>query len=138
VTGAHGFVAGSVLGQAGDEWQVHAVSRGQEPARRDSWHWHICDPLAPDQLVKLFREVQPEAVIHAAALADIDFCQGHPELARAANVELTRRLAELCAKTSARLVFCPTDTIFDGEHAPYKEEDQPGPLNLYAETKVEA
>jgi len=35
-------------------------------------------------------------------------------------------------------VFCSTDTIFDGEHAPYKEEDIPGPVNLYAETKVEA
>jgi len=44
----------------------------------------------------------------------------------------------LCAETNTRLVLCSTDTIFDGEHAPYQEEDQPGPVNLYAETKVEA
>ena len=30
------------------------------------------------------------------------------------------------------------DTIFDGEHAPYQEDDSPGPLNHYARTKVEA
>src|SRR5438445_7706665 len=138
VTGAHGFVAGSVLAQAGDNWAVHALSRGPEPERRDAWHWHACEALAPDQLTVLFREIQPHTVIHTAALADIDFCQAHPELARAINVELTRHLAELCGETNTRLIFCSTDTIFDGEHAPYREEDRPGPVNLYAETKVEA
>src|SRR5437660_6819577 len=82
VTGAHGFVAGSVLAQAGDNWAVHALSRGPEPARRGAWQWHVCDPSRPDQLARLFREIQPHAVIHTAALADIDFCQAHSELAR--------------------------------------------------------
>src|SRR4029077_560131 len=50
----------------------------------------------------------------------------------------TRQVSDLCRETGARLVFCSTDTIFDGEHAPYAEEDPPGPVNLYAETKVEA
>ena len=79
VTGANGFVAGSVLAQAGDDWQVHAVSRGGPLARRDHLHWHTCDPLAPAQLDRLFHAVRPEAVIHTAALADIDFCQTHQE-----------------------------------------------------------
>jgi dTDP-4-dehydrorhamnose reductase len=138
VTGANGFVAGSILAQAGPEWQVHAVSRGEEPARRDDLHWHICDPLAPAQFTQLFRDVRPNAVIHTAAVADIDFCQAHPQMARAVNVELTRHLTALCAETAARLVFCSSDTIFDGEHAPYDEDAVPGPVNLYGETKVEA
>jgi dTDP-4-dehydrorhamnose reductase len=138
VTGANGFVAGSVLAQAGPEWTVHAVSRGKEAAWRDDLHWHICDPSVAAQLTQLFRDVRPNAVIHTAAVADIDFCQAHPHLARAVNVDLTRHLAELCIDAGARLVFCSSDTIFDGEHAPYKEEALPGPVNLYAETKVEA
>jgi dTDP-4-dehydrorhamnose reductase len=138
VTGANGFVAGSVLAQAVDAWQVHAVSRGAPPAQRANLCWHLCDPAVPDQLARLFREVRPEAVIHTAAVADIDFCQTHPDLARAVNVDFTRHLADLCADTGARLVFCSTDTIFDGEHAPYDEQAAPGPVNFYAETKVEA
>ena len=138
VTGANGFVAGCVLAQAGGEWQVHAVSRGDPLVRRDPLYWHTCDPLVPAQLTQLFQEVKPEAVIHTAALADIDFCQAHPELARAVNVGLTRTLADLCRATGAKLVFCSTDTIFDGEHAPYDEAAQPGPINFYADTKVEA
>ena len=138
VTGAHGFVAGSVLSQAGPDWQVHAVSRGAAQAGRDNWQWHSCDPLAPGELARLFREVGPQAVIHTAAIADIDVCQAQPELARAVNIEYTRTLATLCAETGARLVFCSTDTVFDGEHAPYSEDAPPGPVNFYAETKVEA
>jgi dTDP-4-dehydrorhamnose reductase len=138
VTGAHGFVAGSVLAQSGDEWQVHAVSRGEPLAGRDALQWHTCDPRQPGQIAQLFHEVRPQAAIHTAAVADIDFCQTHPEAAYAANVEFTRTVADLCADTGARLVFCSTDTIFDGEHAPYSEDAPPGPVNLYAQTKVEA
>ena len=165
VTGAHGFLAGAILAQGGDEWQVPAVSRTPPAAAADVSRrtlpgeesgpthvggyrgtgpenrrpaWHVCDPLAPDQLARLFEEVRPDAVIHTAAIADIDFCQAHPDLARAVNVELTRSLAGLCADMGTRLVFCSTDTVFDGEHAPYREDDPPGPVNLYAEAKVEA
>jgi dTDP-4-dehydrorhamnose reductase len=138
VTGANGFVAGSVLTQAGAEWEVHALSRSGPSARRANLHWHTCDPLAPGQLARVFDAVRPDAVIHAAALADIDVCQAHPELARAANVEFTRVLAELCGERDCKFVLCSTDTIFDGEHAPYGEDAPPGPVNFYAETKVEA
>jgi dTDP-4-dehydrorhamnose reductase len=71
-------------------------------------------------------------------VADIDFCQAHPDRARGVNVELTETVAALCRDTGARLVFCSTDTVFDGEHAPYNEDATPAPVNVYAETKVEA
>ena len=138
LTGAHGFVAGSVLAQSRHQWQVHAVSRGEPLAGRDALQWHTCDPQRPAQLAQLFHEARPQAVIHTAAAADIDFCQAHPEAARAANVEFTRTVVDLCGDTGARLVFCSTDTLFDGEHAPYSEDATPGPVNFYAQTKVEA
>jgi dTDP-4-dehydrorhamnose reductase len=138
VTGASGFVAGSVLTQADSGWEVHALSRSPGPAHGNNIQWHVCDPLVPNALARIFREIQPAAVIHTAALADIDFCQANQQLARNVNVDLTRNLAGLCSSKGARMIFCSTDTIFDGEHAPYKEEDVPRPVNFYAETKVEA
>jgi dTDP-4-dehydrorhamnose reductase len=140
VTGATGFVAGSILAQAGEGAELHALSRA--PARPDSGsrppHWHVCASTDRAALAEVFRRVQPAAVIHTAALADIDFCQANPAAAQAANVDFTRALAELCADFHARLIFCSTDTVFDGEHAPYTETDPPGPVNVYAETKVAA
>src|SRR5438094_153225 len=117
VTGASGFVSGSVLAQAASEWELHAVSRGPEPkgfanagfsqmgpGSHESvlFHWHSVDPLLLRDLAPLFRQIRPNALIHTAALADIDFCQAHPELARAVNVELTRSLAKLSAETKTR------------------------------------
>ncbi len=119
VTGAQGFVAGSVLCQADDDWGVHAISRGVLPARRSNRQWHVCDPLAPREFAQLFQKIRPQVVIHTAALADIDLCQAQPELARAVNIDYTRSLVMLCADAGTRLVFCSTDTVFDGEHAPY-------------------
>jgi dTDP-4-dehydrorhamnose reductase len=138
VTGAHGFVAGSVLAQAGDSWEAHAISRGGPVSGIDARRCHTCDPQQPGQWAQLFRELRPQAVIHTAAVADIDYCQAHSDVARAANVDFTQMLVEQCAETGVRLVHCSTDTIFDGEHAPYSEEDPPGPINVYAETKVAA
>jgi dTDP-4-dehydrorhamnose reductase len=89
-------------------------------------------------LANLFIKVRPQALIHTAALADIDYCEAHPTEARAVNVELTHAIAGFCAKHGVRLIFCSTDTIFDGDHAPYNEEASPGPVNCYARTKVEA
>jgi dTDP-4-dehydrorhamnose reductase len=138
VTGAHGFVAGSILVQAGNDWELHALSRGGEAKARPDWLWYPVNPLDASAVNEVFSKVRPDVVIHTAAIADIDFCQGNQELARAVNVELTRTLAGWCANGRTRLVFCSTDTVFDGEHAPYQEEDSPRPVNFYAETKAEA
>ncbi|PYI85715.1 MAG: hypothetical protein DME26_10340 [Verrucomicrobia bacterium] len=162
LTGANGFVAGSIIAQAGEAIELHAVSRGvpifgrRSPNQtgasphpvfghftdnitaRSHFRWH---QLAPDNLAgwqRLFDSVHPDGVIHTAAIADIDFCQANPGICRQANVEFTRTLAKLCAAHDAKFVFCSTDTVFDGEHAPYREDDSVGPVNLYAESKVEA
>jgi dTDP-4-dehydrorhamnose reductase len=138
VTGGHGFVAGSILAQAGAEWDTHVFSRSTTPISSDRWRWHVCDPAVPGQLAQWFHEVQPQAVIHTAALAKIDFCEANPSVARAVNFDLTMQISQLCVETGARLVFCSTDTVFDGEHAPYYEDDLPKPVNVYGETKVAA
>ena len=136
VTGAGGFVAGSVIRQAGPEWEVHALSRGAAACERDGLHWHSFDLRDVERLRETFRDAQPDAVIHAAAVADIDYCEAHPDEAKQVNAEVTRELARLCGERRSRFVYLSTDTVFDGVKGFYSEKDPPGPLNVYAETKV--
>jgi len=138
VTGCGGFVAGSVVWQAGAEWEVHALSRGKPLTHRDGLLWHSFDLLDATRLRTAFHEAKPDAVIHAAAIADIDYCESHQDVAEAVNVGVTREIAQLCRETGAKMVFLSTDTVFDGEKGNYREEDPPGPVNFYAETKVRA
>jgi dTDP-4-dehydrorhamnose reductase len=138
VTGCGGFVAGSVVWHAGTDWDVHACSRGETLLRRDGLSWHSFDPLDTERLRAVVREVRPAALIHAAAIAGIDYCEANKEVAKEVNVDLTKELACLCREGRAKMVYLSTDTVFDGEKGLYREEDPPGPLNYYAETKVAA
>lgn len=138
VTGASGFVGGSIVCQATDAWEVHAFSGREAPIHRTGLVWHRLDLLDAGQVTRAFHEVRPDAVIHSAAIADIEYCQNHQDEARRVNVETARLMAELCSEAGTRLVHVSTDTIFDGEKGCYREDDTPGPVNYYGQTKLEA
>jgi dTDP-4-dehydrorhamnose reductase len=77
-------------------------------------------------------------VIHAAAIANIDFCQQHKKMAEAVNVDVTGRIAGLCSEAGIKMILCSTDAVFDGSRGDYREGDQRTPINYYAETKIRA
>lgn len=142
VTGASGFVAGSVICQAGAEWEVHAVSRNPAPFHREGliWHQHglLAELLEPDPLGALFDRIQPDVVIHAAAIPDIDYCERHTDVADEVNFRYAAALAEICRERKARMVFTSTDTVFDGDKGNYTEADPPAPVNHYGRSKMRA
>jgi dTDP-4-dehydrorhamnose reductase len=141
VTGYNGFVAGSVLVQSPSDWEVHGI--GRSAADRGvpiAAHivYHQADLMNRDVLEGLLRQIQPDVILHAAALANIDFCEVNREAAQKMNVGVTGQLASFAAKNGVKMVFCSTDSIFDGRKGYYKEDDKPQPLNFYAETKCRA
>lgn len=139
LTGAGGFVGGAIAMQArrlDAAWELHAITRKYGLPARRGVVWHTTDIMRPGELGEVFRQVKPDAVIHAAAIADIDFCEANVDTARAVNIDLTAKITELCGESGAKLVFVSTDTIFDGERGGYREEDAPGAVNVYAETKI--
>ena len=85
-----------------------------------------------------FRAARPDVVLHAGALARVADCHRDPDRARRVNVEGTAVLAHLAAKSRVRLVYISTDLVFDGEHAPYREDDPVCPHSIYGRTKEEA
>ncbi len=140
LTGYGGFVAGSVAWQAmkAAEWDVHALSLIEQPERRDGFECIQFDLSDADKLRETFAAIAPDAVVHTAAFADIDYCQNHQEDAERVNVGVTRTLAQLCGDTGTKMILCSTDSIFDGTKGMYTEEDAPNALNFYADTKIRA
>ncbi|MBI2932634.1 MAG: SDR family oxidoreductase [Planctomycetes bacterium] len=74
-----------------------------------------------------------QTVILAAALTAVDYCEDHPNEARAINVEGTRNVA----RVAPHLIYLSTEYVFDGEGGPYGEDDAPSPLSVYGRTKLE-
>ena len=86
----------------------------------------------------LVRNVKPDIIINAAAYTNVDKAESEPELARAINATGPHVLAEEAKKIHAVLVHYSTDYVFDGtKGSPYVETDQPNPLNVYGQTKLE-
>jgi len=50
----------------------------------------------------------------------------------------TRNAADAATRAGARLIHLSTDLVFDGEHAPYTEEDEARPVSDYGRAKLEA
>jgi len=81
-------------------------------------------------------DIEPDIVIHTAALTDANLCQTNKELSHELNVEVTRNLAGICCDYQVPFVFTSTDLVFDGTKGNYIEEDQTNPLMIYGEHKL--
>jgi dTDP-4-dehydrorhamnose reductase len=81
-------------------------------------------------------DVDPDVVVHAAAMSGAEAVQRDPEMGNAVNVKATRRLARWCRDRGRRLVFTSTDLVFDGSRSWYHESDEPRPILAYGQTKV--
>lgn len=82
-------------------------------------------------------EINPDVVIHCAAMANLEECEKSPEQARYLNSELPGIFANYCKKNDIKFVHISTDAVFDGKSGNYNEQDQPNPLSTYAKTKLE-
>ncbi len=137
VTGASGFLGGWLVALGRQSWQVHAIWR-RTPFRLPGTVWHQCDLTDDSAVESLIRDIKPQAIIHAAAEANLDWCEDHPDQARRANVDATGHLAQLAVDIGARFVFVSTDMVFDGERGNYTEADPVKPISVYGKTKAEA
>jgi len=138
ITGVNGFVAGSVIAHAKGKWEIHGIGRSENLVNEPGVFYHTQDLLDDQKVTGLFKEIRPDVVIHAAAMANIDTCQKNQEMAERVNVGISQTIARLCRDLGTKMIFCSTDAVFDGTKGDYTEMDVPHAVNFYAETKIKA
>jgi dTDP-4-dehydrorhamnose reductase len=94
------------------------------------------DLLVPGAAQRLVEQVQPDWIIHCAALANLDACEADPAQAAQLNTEVPRTLARIVASCGARLLHVSTDAVFNGKTGNYCETDLPDPVGIYSRTKL--
>lgn len=92
--------------------------------------------LTDSDSIKSIKEIEPDVVVHSAALTDVDRCEKEKELAYRVNVEGTRNVAEVADEVGSFMVYVSTDYVFDGKRGMYSESDEPDPINNYGYTKL--
>ena len=79
-----------------------------------------------------------EWIVNCAAYTAVDRAESEPEIARRINATGPRRLARLARSRQARVLHVSTDFIYGGpSERPFREDDEPLPLGVYARSKLD-
>lgn len=81
-------------------------------------------------------QYRPDIIVHCAAETRVDYCESNPHEAYLLNVGCTESLARAAEARAAKLIYISTDSVFDGRTGFYDECHKPGPINVYATTKL--
>lgn len=148
ITGSSGFVGGNLvlgLAAARAQAQLFAITGTRQPesrVQRVSESYPI-DLLDHEQCIELIQKLQPDVLIHAAALSETAFCEREPEQTFAVNVEGTQSLLDASERLPSKplFIFLSTDLVFEGAQpceGGHSEQAAPAPVSVYAHSKVAA
>lgn len=77
-------------------------------------------------------------VVNCAAYTAVDRAETEAEQATRVNSSAPGYLAGICREYDVPMIHISTDFIFDGKkHTPYNETDDPRPLSVYGNTKLD-
>lgn len=93
------------------------------------------DITQKDAVDQTINSVQPDVIVHAAAMTQVDDCEKNMSLSYSVNVDGTRNLLESAEEVNSRFCLISTDFVFSGASGPYSENDPTGAVNYYGQTK---
>ena len=137
ITGASGMLGRALLLNYQSKYECIALNRqaGLESAEIE---WIIGDLTNETFTRKAVNDLNPDVIIHCAAMVNVDACEKNIEDANALHVDATERIVKESRKAGSYVIYISTDSVFDGrKKGAYTEDDVPNPLNVYARTKLE-
>lgn len=103
------------------------------------WSHEELDVTDPGEVLQKLQSAQLSAVINAAAYTRVDDAEDDAETAVAVNGCGPWNVAVACQTLDLPIVHLSTDYVFGqetGRDVPYREEDAPGPVNVYGASKL--
>lgn len=142
ITGANGLLGQKLVRHLGSENRHTVIATGQGQSRianpPANMQYAVCNIADEQETRTVFALHNPDVVIHAAAMTNVDECELNPEKCHLVNVEATRFVVKATEAIQAHLIHLSTDFIFDGESGPYTEEAKANPISIYGQAKLDA
>ncbi len=121
-------------GQLG--WELRRTLAGMGSV--EAYDFPEVDFTEPEALRAFVIEKRPNLIFNAVAYTAVDKAESEPERAKLVNATAVCELAEAAKKLHAGFIHYSTDFVFDGTKGiPYRENDEPNPINVYGQTKLE-
>lgn len=140
ITGSNGLLGQKIVAQClKTNHSFVATSKGENRNQDCPMASYASMDIAEiDDLERVFSDFNPTHVIHTAAITNVDYCELNPEECIEVNTVAVRSLYMVSKKYKAHFQLLSTDFVFDGKKGNYKEEDEIGPLSVYARSKANA
>ncbi|WP_369800199.1 NAD(P)-dependent oxidoreductase [Pedobacter sp. Leaf216] len=138
-TGSNGLLGQKITEKVLAEGRVKLVATSKGDNRypvKDGYEYAEMDILKSDEVREVIEKYQLDAIIHTAAMTNVDTCEANKELCNQLNVDAVQTLLSICEEKNIQLIHLSTDFVFDGAEGPYREEDAVNPVSYYGESKV--
>ncbi len=132
ITGSDGFLGQKLMSSLSGEYETYGTSRRISQQYQNRFPLEILDERNVSDLIGF---LQPNVLIHTAALVNVEECEKERERAYRLHVEVTRNLSQICKKAHIKMIYFSTDYVFSGKEDGYSKESDKDPLNYYGKTK---
>ncbi|WP_443939983.1 SDR family oxidoreductase [Pedobacter sp. MW01-1-1] len=123
-TGSNGLLGQKITEKilAEGRCKLIATSRGlNRYPNKDGYIYEEMDILNPEQVKLVLKKYKPDAIIHTAAMTNVDTCEANKERCLQLNVDAVQTLVSLCEEMNIQLIHLSTDFVFDGAAGPTKK-----------------
>jgi len=142
ITGSNGLLGQKLVARLAQQPGVVLVATSRGPNKLADLYPSVrfvpLDVTDAAQVQRVLAQEQPTHLIHTAAMTNVDECELNQAACWQQNVTATAHLVHHCAAQGIHLTHLSTDFVFSGERGPLVEEDEPGPVNFYGESKLAA
>lgn len=139
VTGSNGLLGQKLTDyyRTRPDIELIATAKGADRyPQKQGYTYESLDITNKEEVAQVFAKHLPAAVIHTAAMTNVDACETDQAGCDALNVRAVEYIVEACNKHHVHLVHLSTDFIFDGTHGPLSESERPNPLSYYGHSKL--
>jgi len=141
ITGSNGLLGQKLVHLLSQFPEVKLIASAKGPNRLTDelkYTYVSLDITNEQDVLDVFKTYQPNALIHTAAMTNVDTCETDPEGCELLNVTAVSYLIQACKSNNTFFCHVSTDFIFDGESGPYDEKATPNPISIYGESKWKA
>ncbi|MDF2456798.1 MAG: dTDP-4-dehydrorhamnose reductase [Cytophagaceae bacterium] len=141
VTGSNGLLGQKLtdLLKGNAAYKLIATARGEDRYPDKNGYQYVSLDITNQQEVdEVLSTYKPDAVIHTAAMTNVDQCETDHAGCDELNVKAVQYIVAACEKNNIYLAHLSTDFIFNGDKGPLTEEEIPDPISYYGESKLKA
>ncbi|MBU5592813.1 NAD(P)-dependent oxidoreductase [Clostridium sp. MSJ-4] len=126
ISGGNGNIGSYLTKDLSSEHEIYSFTKAD---------FDVCNK---DIIHNIISKIEPDMVIHCAAITDIDYCEFNQCVAYSTNTIGSLNIASICSKFDIPLLYLSSNYVYGNYKSnPYIESDQCSPINIYGKTKLE-